>query len=161
MKKNNKSVEKDSSVDTDATSDPILTRLERLIMIAEQADLATIRVQDGEVEIEISRATTQPIAPTSANMTPFEPTVVTANQADEDMICSPMPARFYRSPAPEEPPFVEVGDNVTSGASLATLEVMKTYNDVEAPFNCEILEILVEDGQAVEYNQPLFRVRQT
>lgn len=161
MKQNKKSEQKDSSVDTDATSDPILQRLERLIMIAEQSDLATIRVRDGEVEIEISRATTQPIAPTSANMPPFEPTVVTANKADEDMICSPMPARFYRSPAPEEPPFVEVGDNVSSGASLATLEVMKTYNDVEAPFNCEILEILVEDGQAVEYNQPLFRVRQT
>ena len=161
MKQNKKSEQKDTSVDTDATSDSILKRLERLIMIAEQSDLATIRVRDGEIEIEISRTTTQHIGPSPANMTTVEPTVVTANQVDEDMICSPMPARFYRSPAPEEPPFVVVGDNVSAGASLATLEVMKTYNDVEAPFNCEILEILVEDGQAVEYNQPLFRVRQT
>ncbi len=161
MKQNKKSEQKDSSVDTDTTSDAILKRLERLIMIAEQSDLAMVRVRDGEVEIEIARATTQPIASTSANITPVEPTVVTGNQADEDMIYSPMPARFYRSPAPEEPPFVEVGDTVSAGVSLATLEVMKTYNDVEAPFNCEILEILVEDGQAVEYNQPLFRVRQT
>ena len=161
MKQNKKSEQIDSAVDTDATSDANLERIERLIMIPEQSDLATVRVRDGEIEIEISRATTQPIASAPANMTPFEPTVVTGNQADEDMICSPMPARFYRSPAPEEPPFVEVGDTVLSGASIATLEVMKTYNDVEAPFNCEILEILVEDGQAVEYNQPLFRVRQT
>ncbi len=161
MKQNQKSEQKDSSVDTDATSDPILKRLERLIMIAEQSDLAAVRVRDGDIEIEITRTTTQHIGLSPANMATVEPTVVTANQADEDMICSPMPARFYRSPAPEEPPFVEVGDNVSAGASLATLEVMKTYNDVEAPFNCEILEILVEDGQAVEYNQPLFRVRQT
>ncbi len=161
MKQNKKSEQIDSSVDTDAASDTILQRLERLIMIAEQSDLASVRIRDGEVEIEISRATAQSFAAAPANPSAFEPTVVTGNQADEDIICSPMPARFYRSPAPEEPPFVEVGDTVSSGASIATLEVMKTYNDVEAPFNCEILEILAEDGQAVEYNQALFRVRQT
>lgn len=161
MKQNKKSEQIDSSVDTDTASDPILQRLERLIMIAEQSDLASVRIRDGEVEIEISRATMQTLAAAPTHQSAFEPTVVTANQADEDIICSPMPARFYRSPAPEEPPFVEVGDTVSSGASIATLEVMKTYNDVEAPFNCEILEILAEDGQAVEYNQALFRVRQT
>ena len=161
MKQDKKNEQNDSSVDTDAASDPILQRLERLIMIAEQSDLASVRIRDGEIEIEISRATAQSFAAAPANPNAYEPTVVTANQADEDIICSPMPARFYRSPAPEEPPFVEVGDTVSSGASIATLEVMKTYNDVEAPFNCEILEILAEDGQAVEFNQALFRVRQT
>lgn len=161
MKQDKQSEQLDTSNDSEAASDIILERLERLIMIAEQSDLASVRIREGEVEIEISRATTQPLATQPANPSAFEPTVVTANQAGEDIICSPMPARFYRSPAPEEPPFVEVGDSVSSGASIATLEVMKTYNDVEAPFNCEILEILVEDGQAVEYNQPLFRVRQT
>ena len=161
MKQNKKSEQVDSAVDSDTASDPILQRLKQLIVIAEQSDLATVRLRDGEVEIEISRATVQSLADAPANPNAFEPTVVTANQAGEDIICSPMPARFYRSPAPDEPVFVEVGDSVSSGASLATLEVMKTYNDVEAPFNCEILEILAEDGQAVEYNQPLFRVRQT
>jgi len=71
-----------------------------------------------------------------------------------------MPSRFYRAPAPDEPPFVQEGDTVSAGDPMAMLEVMKTYNPVEAPFNCEILEILAEDGEAVEYAQPLFRVKQ-
>ena len=57
-------------------------------------------------------------------------------------------------------PFVQVGDTVSTGEPVGMLEVMKTYNPVEAPFNCEILEILAEDGEAVEYSQPLFRVKQ-
>ena len=75
-------------------------------------------------------------------------------------ISAPMPSRFYRSPAPDEPPFVEIGDTVSAGEPVAVLEVMKTYNPVEAPFNCEILEILAEDGDAIEYSQALFRVKQ-
>ena len=160
MKQKKQSEKVDSAADPEVTSDPLLQRLEDLIAIAEKSDLATVRIRDGEVEIEISRGTAQsvPIAPSITSAA--APTLVTENEAGNDLIRSPMPARFYRSPAPDEPPFIEVGDTVTAGASLATLEVMKTYNDVEAPFSCEILEILVEDGEAVEYNQPLFRVRQ-
>ena len=161
MKQKKQSEKVDSAADPEVTSDPLLERLEQLIAIAEKSDLATVRIRDGEVEIEISRGTAQsvPIAPSITSAA--APTLVTENESGDDLIRSPMPARFYRSSAPDEPPFIEVGDAVTAGASLATLEVMKTYNDVEAPFSCEILEILVEDGEAVEYNQPLFRVRQT
>lgn len=161
MKKNDKSRSQDSTADTEVNSDPIIERLEQLIAVAEQADLASARIRDGEVEIEISRTTVHPVTTTPAITAPTTaPTLVTENETGDDIIRSPMPARFYRSPAPDEPPFIEVGDSVASGTSLATLEVMKTFNDVEAPFDCEILEILVEDGQAVEYNQPLLRVRQ-
>jgi acetyl-CoA carboxylase biotin carboxyl carrier protein len=161
MKQKKQSEKVDSSAKTEVPSDPLLQRLEDLIAIAEKSDLATVRIRDGELEIEISRATAQPASIAPPITSAVAPTLVTENEAGDDIIRSPMPARFYRSPAPDEPPFIEVGDNVTAGASLGTLEVMKTYNDVEAPFNCEILEILVEDGDAVEYNQPLFRVRQT
>lgn len=162
MKQKKQSEKVDSSADTEVIPDPLLQRLEDLIAIAEKSDLATARIRDGEVEIEISRTTAQSVvSPALANSNTAAPTLVTENAAGGDIIRSPMPARFYRSPAPDEPPFIEIGDTVTAGASLATLEVMKTFNDVEAPFNCEILEILVEDGEAVEYNQPLFRVRQT
>lgn len=162
MKQKKQSEKVDSSADTEVIPDPLLQRLEDLIAIAEKSDLATVRIRDGEVEIEISRTTAQSVvSPALANPNTAAPTLVTENAAGDDTIRSPMPARFYRSPAPDEPPFIEIGDTVTAGASLATLEVMKTFNDVEAPFNCEILEILVEDGEAVEYNQPLFRVRQT
>ncbi|MDE0637372.1 MAG: acetyl-CoA carboxylase, biotin carboxyl carrier protein [Candidatus Poribacteria bacterium] len=162
MKQKKQSEKVDSSADTEVIPDPLLQRLEALIAIAEKSDLATVRIRDGEVEIEISRTTAQSVVSSAlANPNTAAPTLVTENEAGDDIIRSPMPARFYRSPAPDEPPFIEIGDTVTAGASLATLEVMKTFNDVEAPFNCEILEILVEDGEAVEYNQPLFRVRQT
>lgn len=161
MKKNDKSRKLDSAADTEENSDPLIERLQQLITVAEQADLASVKIREGEVEIEISRSSVQPVATAPAiTTTAATSTLVTENETGDDIIRSPMPARFYRSPAPDEPAFIEVGDAVQAGASLATLEVMKTFNDVEAPFNCEILEILVEDGQAVEYNQPLFRVRQ-
>lgn len=161
MKKNDKSRNLDSDADTEVNSDPLIERLQQLIIVAEQADLASVRIRENEVEIEITRLTTQSVATTPAIPTAAAAsTLVTESETGDDIIRSPMPARFYRSPAPDEPPFIEAGDSVQAGASLATLEVMKTFNDVEAPFSCEILEILVEDGQAVEYNQPLFRVRQ-
>ncbi len=160
MNKNDKSKDQDPTADAEVNSDPILERLEQLISIAEQSDLTSVRVREGEIEIEISRATVQQIstAPTSAGA--VSPTLVTESETGDDIIRSPMPARFYRSPAPDEPPFIDIGDSVGAGDPIATLEVMKTYNDVEAPFDCEILEIFIEDGEAVEYNQPLFRVRQ-
>ena len=160
MNKNDKSKDQDSVADAEVNSDPLIKLLEQLISIAEQADLATVRVREGEIEIEISRTTTvQQVqaAPTATG--PPAQTLVTENESGDDIIRSPMPARFYRSPAPDEPPFIEIGDSVSTGDPIATLEVMKTYNDVEAPFDCEILEIFIEDGEAVEYNQPLFRVR--
>ena len=160
MNKNDKSKDQDSTADAEVNSDPLIERLEQLISIAEQADLATIRVREGEVEIEIARTTTVQQGQAAPTVTgPPAQTLVTENESGDDIIRSPMPARFYRSPAPDEPPFIEVGGSVSAGDPIATLEVMKTYNDVEAPFDCEILEIFIEDGDAVEYNQPLFRVR--
>lgn len=162
MKQKKQNEQRKSSVKTDEEFDPILQRLEKLIAILQDADLASARIRDGEVEIEISRISDQSVSITSQPSVPTGAATTPANKEElgDDLICSPMPARFYRSPSPDEPVFVEIGDTVTAGESLATLEVMKTYNDVEAPFNCEILEILVEDGHAVEYNQPLFRVKQ-
>ncbi len=171
MKQNKQSKEHDSSDDTEVNAgesdnsefdtDQMFARLQQLIDIAERADLASARIRDGDLEIEISRTTTYHVGAAPALVNPPMQSLVTENETGDDIIRSPMPARFYRSPAPDEPPFVEVGDSVSAGASIATLEVMKTYNDVEAPFDCEILEILVEDGQAVEFNQELFRVRQS
>lgn len=171
MKQNKQSNEPDSSTDTKATveerdnseldSEQMFECLQQLIEIAERADLATARIRNGDLEIEISRTTTHHVGTTPILENATMHSLVTENETGDDIIRSPMPARFYRSPAPDEPPFVEVGDSVSAGTSIATLEVMKTYNDVDAPFDCEILEILVEDGQAVEFNQALFRVRQS
>ena len=69
-----------------------------------------------------------------------------------------MVGTFYRSPSPDSPPFVNVGDTVRKGQTLCILEAMKIMNELEAEFDCKILDILVEDGQPVEYDMPLFLV---
>jgi len=71
-------------------------------------------------------------------------------------ILSPMPGTFYRAPSPDDPPFVKEGDSVKKGDTLCIIEAMKIMNEIEAEDNGVIQKILVESGQAVEFNQPLF-----
>lgn len=73
-------------------------------------------------------------------------------------ILSPMVGTFYRAPAPDEPPFIEVGERVKVGQTVCIIEAMKLMNEIEAEVAGEILEILVQNGEPVEYNQPLMRV---
>ncbi len=74
-------------------------------------------------------------------------------------IRSPMVGTFYRAPAPDADPYVEVGDHVTPGKVLCIIEAMKLMNEIEAEVSGTIVDILVENAQPVEYNQPLFKVR--
>lgn len=74
-------------------------------------------------------------------------------------IMSPMVGTFYQSPSPEEPAYVQVGAKVTSEQVVCIVEAMKLFNEIEAEVDGEIAEILVKDGQLVEYGQPLFLVK--
>ncbi len=74
-------------------------------------------------------------------------------------IRSPMVATFYRAPSPTSPPYVEIGDEVKKGDTLCILEAMKIMNELEAEFPCKIEQILVKNGQKVEFDQPLFLVK--
>ena len=73
-------------------------------------------------------------------------------------IVSPMVGTFYSAPAPTEPPFVEAGNRVSTGQTVCIIEAMKLMNEVEAEVAGEIVEILVANGDPVEFNQPLMRV---
>ncbi|MFN4081522.1 MAG: acetyl-CoA carboxylase biotin carboxyl carrier protein [Saprospiraceae bacterium] len=73
-------------------------------------------------------------------------------------IKSPMVGTFYRSPSPEKPPFVKVGDHVDKGMAVCIIEAMKLFNEVESDIKGKIVKILVEDASPVEYDQPLFLV---
>ena len=75
-----------------------------------------------------------------------------------DLILSPMVGTYYASPSPDSPAFVKKGDTVKKGQVLAILEAMKIMNELEAEFDCKILDVLVSDGNAVEYDMPLFVV---
>ena len=73
-------------------------------------------------------------------------------------IKSPMVGTFYRCPSPDTPAYVNVGDKVKKGQTLGIIEAMKIMNEIEAEFDCKILEIIPNDAQPVEYNSPLFVV---
>jgi acetyl-CoA carboxylase biotin carboxyl carrier protein len=74
-------------------------------------------------------------------------------------ITSPMVGTFYRSPAPDESAFVEVGDRIQTGQTVCIIEAMKLMNELEAEISGEVVDILVENSQPVEFGQPLMRVR--
>ena len=92
---------------------------------------------------------------------PEAPQVAPPGRSDLTEITSPMVGTFYRAAAPGEEPFVEVGNNVKVGQTICILEAMKLMNEIEAEFNAEIVEILVENGTPVEFGQVLMRVKQS
>ncbi|WP_339250500.1 acetyl-CoA carboxylase biotin carboxyl carrier protein [Sporosarcina sp. FSL W8-0480] len=92
-----------------------------------------------------------------------ETTSNTPAQADDSSlhkITSPMVGTFYQSSSPEAPPYVKKGDTISPEKIVCIVEAMKLFNEIEAEVSGEIVEILVEDGQLVEYGQPLFLVKQ-
>ena len=102
-------------------------------------------------------ATAPPTAAETASSAPAE----TATEAKEDLykIPSPIVGTFYSSPAPDKDPYVKVGDKVTPETVVCIVEAMKLMNEIQAETSGEIVEIYVENGQPVEYGQPLFGIR--
>ena len=92
---------------------------------------------------------------------PEAPQVAPPGSSDLIEITSPMVGTFYRAAAPDEEPFVEVGNNIKVGQTICILEAMKLMNEIESEFNAEIVEILVENGTPVEFGQVLMRVKQS
>jgi len=92
---------------------------------------------------------------------PEAPQVAPPGRSGLTEITSPMVGTFYRAAAPEEEPFVEVGNSVSVGQTICILEAMKLMNEIESEFNAEIVEILVENGTPVEFGQVLMRVKQS
>jgi acetyl-CoA carboxylase biotin carboxyl carrier protein len=100
-------------------------------------------------------AASAPRAPVAAN----EAAAAQPSPAVGDFITSPFVGTFYRSSRPDAPAFVELGKRVQAGETVCIIEAMKLFNEIEADFPCSIEEILVENGQPVEYGAKLFRVR--
>jgi len=98
-----------------------------------------------------------PLPPTPSAPPPTAP----AGRGDLLEITAPMVATFYRSPAPGESPFVELGSRVSAGQTVCILEAMKLMNELEAEVSGEVVEILVDNGTPVEFGQVLMRIRPT
>ena len=87
-------------------------------------------------------------------------TVPPASLEGEELL-SPMPGTFYSAPTPDDPKFVNVGDKVNKGQTLCIIEAMKIMNEIESEFEGTVTDIKVNNGEAVEYNQPLFIINPT
>ena len=93
--------------------------------------------------------------PQTGTMSVGTPPIASSKFVD---ILSPVVGTFYRASAPDEPAFVEVGDRISNGQTVCIIEAMKVMNEIEAEVSGELIEILIENGEPVEYNQPLMRV---
>src|SRR5690606_13974435 len=100
----------------------------------------------------------QPAAQAPVDDKPAEPAKTNEQDSNLHTITSPMVGTFYAAPSPTAPPFVKIGDNVADKTVVCIVEAMKLINEIEAEVKGEIVDILVEDGQLVEYGQPLFSV---
>ncbi|WP_347939895.1 acetyl-CoA carboxylase biotin carboxyl carrier protein [Peribacillus simplex] len=90
---------------------------------------------------------------------PVKPAAAVIEQENLHKITSPMVGTFYQSPAPDSPAYVKTGDKVTGDSIVCIVEAMKLFNEIEAEVSGEIVEVLVKEGQLVEYGQPLFLVK--
>ncbi|SOC38724.1 acetyl-CoA carboxylase biotin carboxyl carrier protein [Salinicoccus kekensis] len=137
--------------------------LDKLIERMEKASLSEISYKDGEVDIKLKKEMQKEVVETPAQPVPAaQPTAKAAEAApaekDGVLVKAPMVGTFYKAPSPESDPFVSVGDKVTNESVVCILEAMKLFNEIQAETSGEIAEILVEDGEMVEYDQPLFRI---
>ena len=148
-----------------------LRKLKKLIDLVEESGIAEIEVTEGEEKVRITRslaaapqalyAAPAPLAHAPAPVAPAPvaaaPAPAAAPAADlGNAQKSPMVGTFYRAPSPASPAFVEVGQNVKAGDTLCIIEAMKLMNEIEAEKSGVVKAILVDNGQPVEYGEPLF-----
>ncbi|MEM9978519.1 MAG: acetyl-CoA carboxylase biotin carboxyl carrier protein [Cyanobacteria bacterium P01_D01_bin.2] len=158
--------------------------LRQLVAALDQTDIAELTLKNPQFELILRKATapsqavvltsetsvpaaTIPPAasatvPSAASTTAPEPSSPpAASVSDLYEITSPMVGTFYRSPSPDESPFVDAGDRIKTGQTVCIIEAMKLMNELEAEVSGEIVEILVQNAEPVEFGQPLMRVKQS
>jgi len=152
-----------------------IRKVKKLIELLELSNVAEIEIHEGEESVRISRHGTQPPplyfppgmmppgaagqlqVPPQSQGTDAGPAPATPEEEPEaNLVRSPMVGTFYRAPAPGSKPFVEEGQVVKGGDILCIIEAMKILNQIECEKAGTVKRILVENGQPVEYNQPLF-----
>ena len=145
-----------------------LRKLKTLIDLVADSGIAELEVTEGEDRVRIAKFSPAPAAPGAAATTVSVPTAaaVAANgttsavpatlEPEGHVVKSPMVGTFYRSPSPGAASFIELGQAVKPGDTLCIIEAMKLLNEIEAEVGGTVKQILVENGQPVEYGQPLF-----
>lgn len=146
-----------------------LRKLKKLIDLVQESGIAELEITEGEERVRIARAgiaapapvaVTLPApatAPTAAPASAVAPAPAEARQ-EGHVVKAPMVGTFYRSPSPDAKPFAETGQAVKQGETICIIEAMKLMNEIECDASGVVKAILVENGQPVEYGQPLFIV---
>jgi len=150
-----------------------IRKVKKLIELLEESGIAELEIKEGEESVRISRYGTgapmppaawamppmaqmpaaMPISADAAGATPSEPV---ENEISGHVIKSPMVGTFYRAPSPSAPSFTEVGQRVSEGDTICIIEAMKLLNQIESDISGNVVSILVENGQPVEYGEPIF-----
>jgi acetyl-CoA carboxylase biotin carboxyl carrier protein len=147
-------------------------RIRRLVELMKEHDLSEIDLREGEMRIQLRRGaepivTTmapRPVAvapvavPAAAGEAAAPPPAAKADDAHIALIKSPMVGTYYAAPDPDSPPYVKVGDHVGPETTVCIVEAMKVFNQIPAEVSGKIVAALVENGQSVEFGQPLFKV---
>ncbi len=156
--------------------------LKEILRILEEQDITEFELEQDGVKLRVCRSSTVPsVAPAhltgAAGVAPPAPAALPAPQAEPapaaaqaapeptldtpsgTVVKSPIVGTFYRAPDPNSPPFISVGDRVKVGQVLCIIEAMKLMNEIEAEIAGEVLKIHVDNGQPVQYGDPLFTVR--
>ncbi|TQR60395.1 acetyl-CoA carboxylase biotin carboxyl carrier protein [Campylobacter troglodytis] len=141
--------------------------IKELVNMFAEANISKIKIkeQDG-FEIELERDMCCELAPTPPPPTAPTPQPINVNVVNEanpskrnkPTLNSPMVGTYYQAPSPGAAPFVKAGSTVKKGDTIGIIEAMKIMNEIQAEYDCRILELLVADGQPVEFDMPLFVV---
>jgi acetyl-CoA carboxylase biotin carboxyl carrier protein len=145
-----------------------LRKLKKLIDLVQESGIAELEITEGEEKVKIVKGGTisvsqaapaaplPPAAPPAAAPPVTAPAPEAAPVQEGHVVKAPMVGTFYRSPSPDAKVFVEVGQSIKEGQTICIIEAMKLMNEIEADASGVVKAILVENGQPVEYGQPLF-----
>ncbi len=145
-----------------------LSELKGIISLMQKSDLSDLEIETQDLKLRLGRPgsgtiVNQTIAPPinqisqapQINEKPVKETV----EDDKSNFMSPMVGTFYRKPSPDDAAFVQIGDQVNKGDVLCIIEAMKVMNEIQSDVSGEIVDIHVQDGDSVEYGQPLFKIK--
>ncbi len=155
-----------------------IDKIQRLVELMVESDLSRIEISEGEMHVLLRRGqpvvqsqapammaaapapAPAPAAPAAAPSpaSPAEPAAAPVADANEVLVRSPMVGTYYAAADPESPPFIKVGDQVTSDTVVCLVEAMKVFNEIKAEVSGRITKVLVNNGEAIEFDQPLFAV---
>lgn len=135
--------------------------LEKLLTKLDKSSFTSFEMTEGDFSIKVKKETTQvvqPVATVNAVATDVEATSEIAD-ANLEEIKAPFVGVVYFAPSEGEDPYIKVGSHISKGNTVGLIEAMKMFNEVHSPVDGEVIELLVENGSMVEYDQPIARVR--